>query len=127
MAIVGSRGFSSLELVDQFVKKLPNRCSVVSGGAVGVDTRAAIAAHNDLLQVIIHRPDWSVGKHAGLLRNDVIVSNCDVLVAFWDGVSTGTAYTIKAAFKAGKPVIMIDEEGSVHVRQKPVEHSTTPT
>lgn len=44
IAIVGSRGFSDLERVTQFVASLPEGYIVVSGGAPGVDRAAENAA-----------------------------------------------------------------------------------
>ena len=39
------------------------------------------------------------GKRAGLVRNDMIVSLAHQVVAFWDGMSRGTKYTIDKARK----------------------------
>jgi hypothetical protein len=44
---------------------------------------------------------------AGYIRNGYIVNNSDVIVAFWNGKSNGTADTITKARKAGKPVGII--------------------
>jgi hypothetical protein len=44
------------------------------------------------------------GRRAPLVRNVDIVAKCERMVAFWDGVSGGTGYTIKLARPVGKPV-----------------------
>ena len=50
------------------------------------------------MEVISVPPEWNkYGKRAGLMRNDIIVSMADCVVAFWDGVSRGTKYTIDKA------------------------------
>lgn len=43
-------------------------------------------------------------KGAGIERNEDIVWSCDVLVAFWDEESKGTAFTIQIAQKSGKNI-----------------------
>lgn len=105
VAIVGSRDFANLALVNLVVSRLAEGCTVVSGGARGVDKAAAVAAKRRGLQVLEFIPDWDRdGKAAGFLRNSLIVGNCDVLIAFWDGKSRGTADAIRKAQAAGKPV-----------------------
>ena len=39
-----------------------------------------------------------------MLRNSLIVADCDMVVAFWDGRSRGTLDTITKAVQAGKRV-----------------------
>ena len=103
VAIVGSRGYSDLNAVIEYVNSLPDGTVVVSGGAKGVDLTAENAARARGLQVAIHYADWDrLGKAAGQIRNKVVVDDCDKLVAFWDGVSPGTKGVISLASKAGK-------------------------
>lgn len=102
LAIVGSRSFSELQMVVEFVDGLDASTEIVSGGARGVDRTAALAASSRGLQVTEIRPDWRLGKRAALIRNEQIVAYCDGLVAFWDGRSRGTAFTISLAKKHRK-------------------------
>ena len=44
------------------------------------------------------------GKRAGLIRNEKIVENSSVIVAFWDGESKGTFHTIQLAKKFNKDI-----------------------
>jgi predicted Rossmann fold nucleotide-binding protein DprA/Smf involved in DNA uptake len=77
----------------------------VSGGAIGVDTAAEEAARYYGLQQLIFKPDYELhGRQAPLIRNRTIVNNCDRLVAFRDGKSTGTMHTVRLAEHARKPV-----------------------
>lgn len=46
-------------------------------------------------------------KGAGFARNNDMADYADALLAFHDGVSTGTAHMIKIMEKRKKPVIMI--------------------
>lgn len=105
VAIVGSRDFSELARVDAYVDALPADTVVVSGGARGVDRRAEQRARARGLEVVSLSADWARhGKRAGFLRNREIVATVDRVVAFWDGVSPGTASTIELARRTGKAV-----------------------
>ena len=98
IAIVGSRNYPDLDKVREFVRKLSPDDTIVSGGADGVDETAEDEARKLGLEVISISPEWNkYGKTAGLIRNDLIVATADCVVAFWDGVSRGTKYTIDKA------------------------------
>lgn len=102
VAIIGSRGITAIDL-SQFV---PADCTlIVSGGAEGVDTLAEQYADAHGIQTLIIKPDYNrYGRSAPIRRNDIIVDNADMVLAFWDGESRGTKYTIDYAKKTGKPV-----------------------
>jgi YspA, cpYpsA-related SLOG family len=103
VAIVGSRGYSDLASVREYVRKLPTVTTVVSGGAEGVDREAVETANWCGLAWHVFIADWTKhGKSAGAKRNAEIVAYCDRLVAFWDGRSKGTKITIDMAKRAGK-------------------------
>lgn len=105
VAIVGSRGYQPLEDVRAYVRALPTGTVVVSGGAHGVDRTAAQEAARCNLSCVEHRPDYEThGKRAPLVRNRLIAQDCDRMVAFWDGKSSGTAHAIDCANKLDKPV-----------------------
>jgi hypothetical protein len=108
VAIIGSREFADLTRVAECVTKLPPDTIVVSGGARGVDTEAEVTARRIGLGVIVLRPNYAeFGKRAPLIRNVDIVKQCDRLVAFWDGASTGTMHAVSLARRLGKPVEMV--------------------
>lgn len=108
VAIVGSRKFPDLERVRAYVRSLPADTVIVSGGASGVDTEAEMEADMRGIAVVVYQPLYgSDGKRAPLIRNQRIVDDCDRLVAFWDGKSTGTQHAVGLARKAGKPVEVI--------------------
>ncbi len=75
---------------------------IVSGGAVGPDSYAEAWAKLHLVPCKVFKPDWSVGKRAGALRNQQIVDYCDKLIAFYDGKSKGTMISIRMAEKQNK-------------------------
>lgn len=46
--------------------------------------------------------------HSPLERNKLIVDECDCVLAFWDGQSHGTKFTIDYAKEKGKPIKIIN-------------------
>lgn len=108
IAIVGSRKFQPIDLVDDVVE-LVGPCTVVSGGAHGVDKRAEMIARElKYPEPVVIKPDWKThGKKAGHLRNSDIVDAADIVVAFWDGSSRGTNDSIRKAKRAKKPLLVI--------------------
>lgn len=105
VAIVGSRGFKALDDVINYVKGLPNNCTIVSGGAKGVDKTAEDTAISLGMEVKIHRPK-KFGAAALMARNQDIVDDSDFVVAFWDGKSNGTIDTIRKAYRINKEVFV---------------------
>lgn len=120
VAIVGSRDFPALELVDVFVGTLAPDTIVISGGARGVDQRAESAARKRGLAVEVFRPDWSKGPHAGLERNALMVERADRVTAFWNGTSRGTKNSIDLARRAGKLAqLFVDKSGTIEEDSSP--------
>lgn len=113
IAIVGSRKFPQLQLVEWFIRDLPLGVTVVSGGAVGVDQAAEEYARLRGLETEIKRPDLEgVGERKEFTeryyeRNQKIVDSADLVVAFTEKDAGGTWDTIKRARRAGKPVKII--------------------
>lgn len=108
IAIVGSRNYPRPEDIIQYVYNLSEDSIIISGGARGVDTWAEVAAGVKGLKTKIFPAQWDkYGKSAGFFRNELIVDECDRLVAFWDGKSKGTKHSINLVKKAGKPVEII--------------------
>jgi len=108
VAVVGSRDFKRLDLVEAAVQNL-GPSVIVSGGARGVDTAAEKEAKRlGYPEPAIHRADWRLhGKKAGMLRNLKIINDCEALIVFWDGSSPGTAHTLKLAERAERPVLLV--------------------
>lgn len=110
LAIIGSRSFNDYSKLKSELKDYVSEVTqVISGGAKGADQLGEKWAKEMLKPVINYLPDWKAyGKGAGLVRNLQIVESCDTLIAFWDGQSKGTLYSINKAKKAGKTVKIIN-------------------
>jgi YspA, cpYpsA-related SLOG family len=104
--VIGSRTFNDYELVKEELDK-HEISKIVSGGAKGADSLAEKYAYENNLPVEIFKPDWSLGRHAGFIRNKTIVEHSDTLIAFWDGVSKGTLSSIRYGEEAGKHTIIV--------------------
>lgn len=101
LAIVGSRNCPALDITPH-LPFWPD--TIVSGGAKGVDTLARKFAVNNGIPILEFLPEYEkFGRKAPLIRNRKIVENCDFLIAFWDGFSRGTKFTIDYATKRGVP------------------------
>ncbi len=110
--ITGSRDFPDLSIVAEEMHALPKGTLVVVGDARGVDFAAASAARAAGLEVEVHPAQWKLhGKGAGPIRNRVMVARVRQsggrVVAFWDGISRGTADCVRQAKEAGLPVTTI--------------------
>lgn len=107
VAVIGSRGFNNKDLLYQELDKL-SPTTIISGGAKGADSIASDYAKEKSIELLEIKPDWKIGRHAGLLRNTEIVKSSEFLLAFWDGKSKGTADSIKKAesMKLPKKVII---------------------
>ncbi|MCL2154169.1 MAG: hypothetical protein FWH53_00750 [Leptospirales bacterium] len=113
IGIVGARDFAQLDLVESFIKQLPQGITIISGGAKGVDTAAKIFGELYAHTVLEYLPNLQGCKeryeftHRYYDRNQRIAEDCDLLVAFTDKEQGGTWDTIKRARKLGKPVKII--------------------
>ena len=110
LAIIGSRTFNDYALLLASAQKYfkGEIETVISGGAKGADSLAKRFASYWNFEYKEFPAEWDkYGKSAGFIRNQTIVDNCDMVLAFWDGESRGTADTIAKAKKAKKPTFII--------------------
>lgn len=115
MAIVGSRHTGTVDfnlVMDELRQRMEKPIvEVISGGAKGYDTMAALWATLRGIAVTELRPDYQKhGRAATFIRNRTIVDSADIVVAFWDGKSRGTKYTIDYAEKKNKITIIVNTE-----------------
>ena len=105
LAIIGSRTCPPIGIAS-YLPFVPD--TIVSGGAKGADTYAKEYAIKNNIPIIEFLPDYrKYGRKAPLMRNLQIVDNCDFLLAFWDGISRGTKFTIDYAEKHGVPLKIV--------------------
>ena len=102
VAIFGSRNLS-VEKIEVFLPKEVSE--IVSGGAKGIDTCAVEYAKKQGLLYKEFFPKYSrFGRAAPLKRNEDIAEYADFGIAFWDGVSKGTAHTVSLFRKKKKEI-----------------------
>lgn len=110
VAIIGSRTIKSVNF-NRFINK-DHVAQIVSGGANGVDKLAEQWAKQNRIDFVEFKPNYKIyGKRAPLVRDEEMVDYCDAVIAFWDGKSPGTLYTLKYATKNKRPIYlhMIEE------------------
>lgn len=92
VAIIGSRDLQ-IEDLERFLPT--STTEIVSGGARGIDTCAKNYAIKKGIKLTEFKPDYRrYGKGAPLKRNLQIIDYSDVVVALWNGKSTGTKFVI---------------------------------
>jgi predicted Rossmann fold nucleotide-binding protein DprA/Smf involved in DNA uptake len=81
---------------------------IVTGGARGADQLAMAYAKANGIPTKVFYPDYeNLGaKRAPLARNVLICAEADIMIAFWDGQSSGTSHAINAMRIQGKEVII---------------------
>lgn len=105
LAIIGSRGLTDIQIAP-YIEERPE--VIISGGAKGVDTLAAGYAAEAGIPLLVFKPNYKAHRQgAPIRRNETICRECTHLLAFWDGKSKGTLYTINFARKLGKTVRVI--------------------
>ena len=114
LAIVGYRHFNDYALlcreIDAWRSAQPGVVvEIISGGATGADRLAERYAKDNRLALCIYPADWKqYGKSAGPRRNAQIVQRSTHIIAFLHTDSIGTRNTIELAFKAKKPVKVVE-------------------
>lgn len=102
VAVIGSRGLT----VNNLGKYLPKEVTeIVFGGAKGIDTCAREYARANNIKLTEFLPEYEkFGRGAPLKRNLQIIDYADLVLAFWDGKSSGTKYIIDNCKKRTKIV-----------------------
>jgi len=114
VAVIGSRGFENYDYfrvkLEYLLSEIEDPISYVSGGAkTGADNLIKKYCLENQYTLIEHLPEYDKysGKVAPIKRNHTIVENSDYLIAFYDGKSRGSKYTIDLAYKKGIPVKIV--------------------
>lgn len=109
VAVVGSRTWDDsifiFNTLDELLFELDVPITIVSGGAEGADKMGEAWTIENGMSTIIHLPDWKkYGKPAGYRRNELIVRDAGLVLAFQRDSSKGTQHTIDIARREGVEV-----------------------
>ena len=115
LAIVGSRDYpeDKYDRIKEIILSNIDMCNIteiISGGARGIDKMAEKLASESNIKLTVFEANWKEhGRKAGPIRNQLIVDNSDILIAFPVGDSIGTRDTIKKAYKKDIRVLVIEQ------------------
>lgn len=102
-AIIGSRTITSLNLSQHLSPQ--DYAAILSGGVTGVDSIVEQWARQNKIEFVLYKSNYKIyGKRAPLIRDEEMVNAADLVIAFWDGQSRGTKYTIDYAKSIGRKV-----------------------
>lgn len=114
LAIIGSRNFDDYPrlcaTMDRYFGKgqEPKVTEIISGGARGADSLGACWARDNQVKLTEFLPDWEkYGKAAGFIRNEEIIKNSNVVLAFWDSKSKGTGNSLAIAKRLGRTTLIV--------------------
>jgi len=106
--VAGGREFKDFRLLFSALNALANEVEIteiVSGTQEGADRLGECWAKLSNIKVEPFEPDWATyGTPAGPIRNKKMAEYGDILVLFWDGVSTGSKSMFNEMTKLHKPV-----------------------
>ena len=113
IVIAGCRDFADYDVAKEFIlrclEETEGKITIISGGCSGADALGERFAKEYGLKTEIFPADWKTfGRSAGPIRNKQMANECDMLIAFWDYKSKGTANMIHEAKKQNK-IIHIKE------------------
>lgn len=111
--VCGSRDWTNQARMYARLARLPDGSTILHGTARGADRMAATFAEGWGFNVEHWPADWKkYGRRAGIERNvDMLDTEPDLVLAFWDGQSRGTKHTITEAKRRGIPVEIVSGGG----------------
>ena len=116
--ITGSRKWTDYNILHQAMLDATTgelTVTVITGGAKGADHLAEQIARVHGWTTEVHRADWEKhGKAAGPIRNSQMANEThpDIVLAFWDGKSSGTKDMIDKAIAKGLYTWVYREDGT---------------
>ena len=105
--VCGSRGWFDEDLMAKVLGdlRLTSADVIVEGCARGADEMSERIGRALHICVEHHPANWANGRSAGIVRNRTMLnSDIDLVLAFWDGESRGTDFTIREAQRRKIPV-----------------------
>ena len=119
--VAGGRDFTNVNVMATALNNLQDvdhvieieKLTLICGMARGADLTAYKLFKEVGLPVEVYPADWDQhGKQAGFIRNTQMAGVADMLIAFWDGESKGTAHMIDTARKHNLIVLVFNYEGN---------------
>jgi len=109
LIVAGSRTFQDDTLLSSVLGTHRHHITeLLHGGARGADQLGFRWAVRHHVRSRCFAADWArFGKSAGIRRNYQLAQAGDLLIAFWDGRSPGTAHMVRCMQQLGKPVVVI--------------------
>jgi hypothetical protein len=113
VVVCGSRDWTDERMIVHVLRRLPQVTTIVHGAARGADRIAGAVAKRFGMDVEEWPANWTTNpRRAGLDRNLAMLdTEPGLVIAFWDGRSTGTKHTIDNALRRGIPVLIYHPKG----------------
>ncbi len=93
--------------VEKICAKAPEL--LIHGDAEGIDTAAKLAAEARGIPTKAFPPKKETyGRYAPLMRNIEMAAEADIVIAIWDGKSTGTGHMVKFSKQQGLTVYVFE-------------------
>ena len=112
VAIVGSRDWNDYVLFKAYINKFRENIQIdmiISGGARGTDFMAYQYAVESGITFVCHPPKSEDGYPAKFFRRNLrIAEQCECMIAFPKGKSSGTRNAISLAKKLNKQLYVIE-------------------
>ena len=80
---------------------------VISGGAGGPDRAGENWAESKSIPITQIKPNWKLGRGAGLIANKELVEHAEASIVLYDGTSSGTKDTIQRMRQKGAKVFVV--------------------
>lgn len=109
VAVIGSRTFNDYDLLKDTLDMV-YISGIISGGSLGADKLAEQYAKekNIPIQIIPNAdPERTSREHTTTERTNSIISQAQLVVAFWNGKSQGTEDLLNFAKRKGKQVKIV--------------------
>lgn len=121
LIIAGCRSFNDMKIAVPayiaYTDSFGTPDQILSGMARGADTLGVTIARMYQIELIEYKPDWSVGRHAGLIRNRQMAMNATNALIFWDESSRGTANMLGMAYHYNVKTVVIKVRDTATRRQ----------
>lgn len=110
LLISGYRNFYDKEVIGREINKLKNVDVIIHGGCSGVDTVSDEIAREKRIDLEIYRPNWNLGKIAGPIRNELMITagKPDYALLFLSKNSKGTKNMLELVKKYQIPFNCIE-------------------